>query len=103
MTPEMRDRLSRFRGEAIARGIPTDDVERWLATARPCATLTRDGDGPVVGRFGGPLLLPADTPDPATPFVASIELAALPSDMTDLPLPCDGQFPLAPAMHPSGQ
>jgi len=47
-----------------------------------------------VGRFGGPLLLPADTPDPATPFVASIDLAALPSDMTDLPLPCDGHLQL---------
>ncbi|NGO06251.1 DUF1963 domain-containing protein, partial [Streptomyces sp. HC44] len=65
MTPEMWDRLSPFRDEAIARGIPADDIERWLATARSCATLTRDGDGPVVGQFGGPLLLPADTPDPA--------------------------------------
>ncbi|MEV2191072.1 DUF1963 domain-containing protein [Streptomyces phaeochromogenes] len=94
MTPEMWDRLSPFRDEAIAQGIPTDDVERWLATARPCATLTRDGDGPVVGRFGGPLLLPADTPVPATPFVASIDLAALPSDTTDLPLPSDGHLQL---------
>ena len=92
MTPEMRDRLSPFRDKAIARGIPADDVERWLATARPCATLTRGGDGPVVGRFGGPLLLPADTPDPAHPFVASIDLAALPADATDLPLPPDGRL-----------
>ncbi|WP_461067665.1 DUF1963 domain-containing protein [Streptomyces pseudoechinosporeus] len=92
MTPDMRDRLSPFRDKAIARGIPADDVERWLATARPCATLTRDGDGPVVGQFGGPLLLPADTPDPAHPFVASIDLAALPADATDLPLPPDGHL-----------
>jgi hypothetical protein len=88
----MWDRLSPFRDKAIARGIPADDVERWLATARPCATLTRDGDGPVVGRFGGPLLLPAGTPDPAHPFVASIDLAALPADATDLPLPPDGHL-----------
>ncbi|GGK63317.1 hypothetical protein GCM10010094_25200 [Streptomyces flaveus] len=85
-------RLSPFRDKAIAQGIPADDVERWLATARPCATLTRDGDGPVVGRFGGPLLLPADTPDPAHPFVAAIDLAALPADATDLPLPPDGRL-----------
>ncbi|MDQ1051210.1 DUF1963 domain-containing protein [Streptomyces sp. V4I2] len=92
MTPEMWNRLGPFRDEAIARGIPAEDVERWLATARPCATLTQDGDGPVVGQFGGPLLLPADTPDPAHPFVASIDLAALPADATDLPLPPDGHL-----------
>ncbi|MFD3622186.1 DUF1963 domain-containing protein [Streptomyces sp. NPDC058676] len=92
MTSEMRDRLSPFRDRAIARGIPAGDVERWLATARPCVTLARDGGGPVVGQFGGPLLLPADTPDPAHPFVASIDLAALPADGTDLPLPPDGRL-----------
>ncbi|MFJ8715384.1 hypothetical protein ACIRD9_19700 [Streptomyces violaceus] len=70
MTPEVWDLLRPFRDEAIARDIPVDDVERWLGTARPCAALTRDGGGPVVGRFGGPLLLPADVPDPAYPFVA---------------------------------
>ncbi|MFI1207186.1 DUF1963 domain-containing protein [Streptomyces sp. NPDC020802] len=96
MTPEMRDRLRPFRDEATARGIPADDVERWSATVRPCATLRRDGDGdgdgPVVGRFGGPLMLPADIPDPSHPFVASIDLAALPADATDLPLPPDGRL-----------
>ncbi|MGW1025411.1 hypothetical protein ACWD4J_17175 [Streptomyces sp. NPDC002577] len=45
-----------------------------------------------MGRFGGRLLLPADTPDPAHPFVASIDLAALPADATDLPLPPDGRL-----------
>ncbi|MEV2217050.1 DUF1963 domain-containing protein [Streptomyces sp. NPDC050997] len=92
MTPEMWDQLRPFRDEAVSRGIPVDDVERWLGTCRPCATLTRDGDGAVVGRFGGPLLLPADVPDPAHPFVASIDLAALPADATDLPLPPDGHL-----------
>ncbi|MDH6623814.1 hypothetical protein M2271_001606 [Streptomyces sp. LBL] len=92
MTPDLWDRLSPFRDEALARGIPAADVERWLATARPCATLTRNGDGPVVGHFGGPLLLPADTPAPAYPFVASVDLAALPADATDLPLPPDGHL-----------
>ncbi|MDU0294072.1 hypothetical protein, partial [Saccharothrix longispora] len=63
MIRELRDRLGPFRDEALARGIPADDVERWSTLARPCATLTAHGDGPVVGRFGGPLLLPADAPD----------------------------------------
>ncbi|MFE2418247.1 DUF1963 domain-containing protein [Streptomyces hokutonensis] len=98
MTPEMWDRLRPFRDEASARDIPADDVERRLDTARPCVTLTRaeDGEwqeaGPVVGRFGGPLLLPPDVPDPARPFVASIDLTALRTDTTDLPLPPDGHL-----------
>jgi len=86
------DRVAAFHDQAIARDIPADDVERWLATARPCATLVRNGNGPVVGRLGGPLLLPADTPDPVHPFIASIGLAALPTGVTDLPLPADGQL-----------
>jgi hypothetical protein len=88
----LQDRLSPFRDEALSGGIPAGDVERWSTLARPCATLTRSGDGPVVGRFGGPLLLPADAPDPAHPFVASIDLAALPAEATDLPLPPDGRL-----------
>lgn len=92
MTPEMWGRLNPFRGKAIAEGIPADEVEHWISTARPCATLSRKGDGPIVGRFGGPLLLPADAPDPEHPYVATIDLAALPADMTDLPLPPDGQL-----------
>ncbi|MFF4402926.1 hypothetical protein [Streptomyces sp. NPDC001480] len=101
MTPEMRDRLSPFRCKAIARGTPAGDVERWLAAARSCATLARDGDGPVVGRFGGPLLLPADVPDSALPFVASIDLGVLPADATDLPLPPDGHLEETPNSGPS--
>ncbi|MFI8207365.1 DUF1963 domain-containing protein [Streptomyces sp. NPDC085937] len=93
MNTELRDRLRPFSDKALAQGIPADDVERWLATARPCVTLTReDGPEPVVGRFGGPLELPADMPTPGAPFVASIDLAALPADGTDLPLPRDGRL-----------
>ena len=32
-------------------------VERWEAVARPCATLTTDGNGPVVTGGVNPLLL----------------------------------------------
>lgn len=93
MTPdEMRVRLGPFRDKAVARDIPVGDVERWMDTARPCATLAEDVDGPVVGRFGGPLLLPVGTPHPFHPFVASIDLAALPAGATDLPLPPDGHL-----------
>ncbi|PRY36813.1 DUF1963 domain-containing protein [Umezawaea tangerina] len=91
MIPEPLDRLGPFRDKAVARGVPVEDVERWVATARPCATLTFNGNGPVVGRLGGPLLLPADVPDPVHPFVASIDLAAL-AGVTDLPLPPDGHL-----------
>ncbi|WP_199443758.1 DUF1963 domain-containing protein [Umezawaea beigongshangensis] len=90
MTSEPSDRLTSFRAEAIERGVPAEDVDRWTTLARPCATMTLRGDGPVVGRFGGPLLLPADVPDQPHPLVASVDLAALPADVTDLPLPPDG-------------
>ena len=63
-----------------------------MDSARPCATPAAGGDGPVVGRFGGPLLLPVGMPHPFYPFVASIDLAALPADATDLPLPSDGHL-----------
>jgi hypothetical protein len=93
MTPELRDQLVLFRDKAIAEGIPAEDVERWLtAAARPCATLTQQGGGPVVGQFGGPLLLPAAVPDPEQPLVGSVDLAALPAGTTDLPLPPDGHL-----------
>lgn len=93
MTPEMLDRLSPFRDGARNRGIPSADVERWItATARPCATLSPDGDGPVVGQFGGPLILPADVPDPWYPLVAAIDCAAISGEATDFLLPPDGRL-----------
>ncbi|HEX7303234.1 DUF1963 domain-containing protein [Lentzea sp.] len=45
-----------------------------------------------MGQFGGPLLLPADVPDQEHPYVATIDLAALPAGSTDLPLPPDGRL-----------
>ncbi|CAM5689886.1 hypothetical protein [Streptomyces griseomycini] len=47
------------------------------------------GDGPVVGRFGGPAPLPAGFPDlpERTCLTASPDLVALPADATALPLP----------------
>ncbi|MEW2621404.1 DUF1963 domain-containing protein [Streptomyces sp. NPDC048106] len=45
-----------------------------------------------MGRFGGPLLLPDGMADPEEPYVASIDLAALPKESTDLSLPPDGHL-----------
>lgn len=92
MNPEHLARFEPFRAEALRQGIPADEVERWIATARPCATLTESGDGPVVGQFGGLAKVPPGTPDPWYPYIASIDLGALPPDITDLPLPPDGHL-----------
>lgn len=92
MPPEMLDDLSRYRAEMLRRDVPPAVVEEWLGHARPCATLTPDGDGPVVGRYGGPLLLPPDAPDPEFPLLASLDCAALSEEVTGLPLPPDGRL-----------
>ena len=84
--------MDSFRAMAAAQGLSADSVAQWSALARPCVRLAQGGDGPTVGRFGGPLLLPADVPDPAHPFVASIDFAALPGEATGLPLPPDGHL-----------
>jgi Domain of unknown function (DUF1963) len=84
--------LYQIRTEALERDVPAADVQRWLELVRPCALLTADGDGPVVGRFGGPVLLPADAEDPRFPLFATIDCAALPPDVTDLPLPSAGRL-----------
>ncbi|MEU4388333.1 hypothetical protein [Promicromonospora sp. NPDC023805] len=93
--------LDRFREQAREQGVPADDVDRWLGLARPALRTAPDGGGPVVGRLGSPLLLPADVPTPATVFepdyraehqlIVTLDLAAVPPGATDLPLPRDGQ------------
>ncbi|MBB2948401.1 hypothetical protein FB565_008184 [Actinoplanes lutulentus] len=81
-----------FRAEALLRDIPAADVERWLELTRPCALLTQNGAGPVVGAVRGPVLLPDDVPDPGLPLIVTVDCAALPAGVTDLPLPPDGQL-----------
>ncbi|TDC68792.1 DUF1963 domain-containing protein [Actinomadura sp. GC306] len=94
MNSGIADKLHRFRETARACDIPSADVERWLGTARPCAVLSPELEGQVVGRFGGPLMLPVDAPDPVwgLHLIASLDLAALPEDATNLPLPPDGRL-----------
>ncbi|WP_406080569.1 DUF1963 domain-containing protein [Micromonospora sp. NBC_00858] len=88
----MPQQLAQIRADALQQGFPADDVERWIATAIPCGTLTPGGDGPVVGRFGGTAMVPRGTQVPGDPLVATIDCAALPRQATDLPLPPDGQL-----------
>ncbi|MFE7620229.1 DUF1963 domain-containing protein [Streptomyces sp. NPDC057496] len=97
----MFDKRNRFRAEAEARGVPSADVDRWLGAARPCATLASRGDGPVVGRFGGPVALPTDVPElpEQMHLVATLDLGALPADAMGLPLPSDGLLLLFARLH----
>ncbi|MGW6932882.1 hypothetical protein ACWGE0_22690 [Lentzea sp. NPDC054927] len=96
MTPRNEKILDQLRTEALAREFPEADVERWMELVRPCALLTGDEDGdrdgPIVGRFGGPIMLPADVETSEYPLVATIDCAALPPGVTDLPLPSDGKL-----------
>jgi hypothetical protein len=84
-----------FRDAARDCGIPDDEVERWLTgTVRACAMLGPSGrtpvDGPAAGRVGGLPPLPEDEPVPDLPFLAWVDLAAIPPGATNLPLPKDG-------------
>ena len=90
VTPRNAGILDQIRSEALEQDIPPDEIERWLELVRPCALLTADGDGPVVGRFGGPVRLPPNVEDPRFPLIATIDCAALPTAATDLPLPGEG-------------
>lgn len=102
MKAETLDKTNRFREKALARGVPSTEVERWLEAARPCATLAATVDGPVVGHFGGPDLLPAGASRlPAgLHLIAMLNLAALPDDATTLALPPDGRLLFFARLHP---
>ncbi|WP_329246461.1 YwqG family protein [Actinoallomurus sp. NBC_01490] len=85
-------KLEVLREEALKKGVPAPDVERWLSTARRRVTLLTTGDGPVVGQAGGHPILPVDAPDIQWPFVFSLDCAAIPRQATDIPLPPDGHL-----------
>ncbi|WP_051799018.1 YwqG family protein [Catenuloplanes japonicus] len=80
-----------FREAAREQGLPDDLIDRWLQHSRPRTELTRDGDGPIAGRFGGRPALPEDVawPDGQVHLV-TVDLAALPAGSHDLGLPADG-------------
>ncbi|TXS56216.1 DUF1963 domain-containing protein [Streptomyces sp. t39] len=84
--------LGRFRAEAASRGLPSAEVAEWIRTVLPMAGLADRGEGVAAGRFGGDPPLPPDAPDPSSPFVASVDCAALPPGAAGLPLPSDGHL-----------
>jgi hypothetical protein len=92
VTAENLAKLDRYRAELLRQDVPSEIGEQWTGAALPCATLTLEGDGPVVGRYGGHPLLPVDAPDPPCPLVATLNCAALPEEVTGLPLPPDGRL-----------
>nr|BFD88657.1 hypothetical protein KitaXyl93_00170 [Kitasatospora sp. Xyl93] len=102
MTDASMDRANRFRAEAASHGLPSEEVEEWIRIARPAVYLAEGGDGPVVARIGGEPLLPHGVPRPSEPFVASVDLAALPPGATGLPLPADGHLLLFSGVEVQG-
>jgi uncharacterized protein YwqG len=65
-----------------------------LRLARPRIELRPAGhsEGPVVGRYGGRPPLSAGFERPAPDFIASVDCAALPAGVLDIPLPEDGHL-----------
>lgn len=86
------ERPDRFRALAADSGLPSEAVEEWIRGVLPAGYLSEGGDGPLVARMGGDPLLPTDAPTPSDPFVADVDLAALPPGATNLPLPADGRL-----------
>lgn len=94
-----------FRGAAREKGVPVDEIERWVRLARPQTELVPEGaDGlPVAGRFGGLAALPDGVEQPAGQcLVLTVDLAAIPPHTHDLDLPADGSllFFVEPDMTP---
>ncbi|MDA2807470.1 DUF1963 domain-containing protein [Nocardiopsis suaedae] len=84
----------RFRAEAASRDLPADETEAWIRAALP-AVYIGGGEAPggqPVARLGGNPMLPRDTPDPPSPFIASLDCAALPLGATGLPFPSEGHL-----------
>ncbi|MCO5999027.1 DUF1963 domain-containing protein [Actinoallomurus rhizosphaericola] len=80
-----------FRAAAADKGLPDEAIEWWLRLARPRFEMSRTGDGPVAGRFGGRPALPEGVEWPrGTACVATVDLAAIPAESHDLNLPPDG-------------
>ncbi|TDD55008.1 DUF1963 domain-containing protein [Nonomuraea terrae] len=102
LTPEMTDRLAMFRERALVAGVPVDEVERWAGLARPAVVLAPTGDEPEAGWFGDERR-PGPGPDgtySATRerrrdehhLIATVDLSAIPTGATGLPLPADGHL-----------
>jgi len=87
------DERQTFREAAHEHGLPGEAVDWWLQLARPRLELTRAGDGPVVGRFGGRPALPVGVEWPRKmACLATVDLAAIPAGSHDLNLPARGHL-----------
>jgi Domain of unknown function (DUF1963) len=91
--------LQVWREQAREHGIPEPDIDQWLGLARPLLGLYKiqhdsaAADAPIVGYRGGHPSLPSDVEWSGEPdFIASIDCAALPSDLRGFPLPKDGHL-----------
>lgn len=83
--------FTEFRKTALEHGMPQNAIDYWISLARPYLSLGGDGNGPIMGYFGGRPALPAAVPWPAGhAHLASVDLAAIPGNATDLGLPADG-------------
>ncbi|MDT0440289.1 MULTISPECIES: DUF1963 domain-containing protein [Streptomyces] len=83
--------LEEFRKRAGECNMPDKSIEYWVGIARPCLCLRTDGEGPVVGYFGGRPALPKSVAWPAGhAHLASLDLASIPKGATDLDLPAEG-------------
>ncbi|RCV55895.1 DUF1963 domain-containing protein [Marinitenerispora sediminis] len=89
------DRRQEFRAHATEYGVAEATIEWALRFALPQIELRprEHSPGPVVGQYGGLPLLPPDVEWSSYPhFFASVDCAALPGDVLDLPLPKDGHL-----------
>ncbi len=88
------DRREAYRDLAREQGTPEHVIDRVLRLARPRIELRPAGhsEGPVVGRYGGRPPLPAGFVRPVPDFIASVDCAALPAGVLDIPLPEDGHL-----------
>lgn len=93
-TMPVLDRREAYRDGAREQGVPEHVIDRVLRLARPRIELRPAGhsEGPVVGRYGGRPPLPAHLGRPVPDFIASVDCAALPAGVLDIPLPEDGHL-----------
>lgn len=88
-------RLQAYRDAAARQAVPQHVIDWSLELARPRIELRPAGGdgGPVVGQYGGRPSLPAHIEWSGFPeFIASVDLAALPAGVLDIPLPEDGHL-----------
>lgn len=83
--------------DLAVRHLPSDTAGKWVELLRPGIRLGEGTQpGPVVGQFGGLPRLPAEVEWPVwegygpLSLIASVDCAALPAGVLDIPLPDDG-------------